>query len=103
MRIYGYCRISQKKQSIDRQIRNIKEAYPSAIMIEEAFTGTKIDRPEWTKLYAKAKSGDTIVFDSVSRMSRNAEEGFNTYEELYNRGLAAYILTTSLCTCHNAL
>ena len=87
MRIYGYCRISQKKQSIDRQIRNIKEAYPSAIMIEEAFTGTKIDRPEWTKLYAKAKSGDTIVFDSVSRMSRNAEEGFNTYEELYNRGV----------------
>ena len=87
MRIYGYCRISQKKQSIERQIRNIKEAYPSAIMIEEAFTGTKIDRPEWNKLYAKAKSGDTIVFDSVSRMSRNADEGFNTYEELYNRGV----------------
>lgn len=87
MRTYGYCRISQKKQSIERQIRNIKEAYPSAIMIEEAFTGTKIDRPEWNKLYAKAKSGDTIVFDSVSRMSRNADEGFNTYEELYNRGV----------------
>ncbi|MBE6665151.1 MAG: recombinase family protein [Ruminococcaceae bacterium] len=87
MRIYGYCRISQKKQSIERQIRNIKEAYPSAVIIEEAFTGTKIDRPEWNKLYAKAKDGDTIVFDSVSRMSRNAEEGFNTYEELYTRGV----------------
>ena len=87
MRTYGYCRISQKKQSIERQIRNIKEAYPSAIMIEEAFTGTKIDRPEWNKLYSKAKDGDTIVFDSVSRMSRNAEDGFNTYEELYNRGV----------------
>ena len=87
MRIYGYCRISQKKQSIERQIRNIKEAYPSAVIIEEAFTGTKIDRPEWNKLYTKAKDGDTIVFDSVSRMSRNAEEGFNTYEELYTRGV----------------
>ena len=87
MRIYGYCIINQKKQSIDRQIRNIKEAYPSAIMVEEAFTGTKIDRPEWTKLYAKAKSGDTIVFDSVSRMSRNAADGFVAYEELYNRGV----------------
>ena len=57
------------------------------MIIEEAFTGTKIDRPEWNKLYKKAKSGDTIIFDSVSRMSRNAEDGFNTYEELYNRGI----------------
>ena len=87
MCMYGYCRISQKKQSIERQIRNIKEAYPKAVIIEEAFTGTKIDRPEWNKLYKKAKSGDTIIFDSVSRMSRNAEDGFNTYEELYNRGI----------------
>ena len=87
MCMYGYCRISQKKQSIERQIRNIKEAYHEAVIIEEAFTGTKIDRPEWNKLYKKAKSGDTIIFDSVSRMSRNAEDGFNTYEELYNRGI----------------
>ena len=87
MCMYGYCRISQKKQSIERQIRNIKEAYPEAVIIEEAFTGTKIDRPEWNKLYKKAKSRDTIIFDSVSRMSRNAEDGFNTYEELYNRGI----------------
>lgn len=87
MCMYGYCRISQKKQSIERQIRNIKEAYPEAVIIEEAFTGTKIDRPEWNKLYKKAKSGDTIIFDSVSRMSRNADDGFKTYEELYNKGI----------------
>lgn len=27
MNIYGYCRISTAKQSIDRQIRNIKAEY----------------------------------------------------------------------------
>ena len=27
------------------------------------------------------------MFDSVSRMSRNAEEGFETYERLYNAGI----------------
>lgn len=85
--IYGYCRISQKKQSIDRQIRNIKTAYPTATILQEAYTGTTIDRKEWNRLFQKAKSGDTIVFDSVSRMSRNAEEGFTAYEELYNRGV----------------
>ena len=86
MCMYGYCRISQKKQSIERQIRNIKSAYPEATIIE-AYTGTTTNRKEWNKLYKKAKSGDTIIFDSVSRMSRNAEDGFNTYEELYNRGI----------------
>lgn len=87
MCMYGYCRISQKKQSIERQIRNIKTAFPEAIIIQEAYTGTTIDRKEWNKLFNKAKAGDTIIFDSVSRMSRNAEEGFKAYEELYNRGI----------------
>ncbi len=85
--IYGYCRISRKEQSIDRQIRNIKAEYPSAIILQEAFTGTKMDRPEWIKLYKKAKSGDVIVFDSVSRMSRSADEGVEIYFELYEKGV----------------
>ena len=82
--IYGYCRISRAKQSIERQIRNIKAVYPEAVIIEEVFTRTRIDRKEWNKLTSKVKCGDTIVFDSVSRMSGNAEEGFTAYEELYN-------------------
>lgn len=92
MCMYGYCRISQKKQSIDRQIRNIKAAYPSAMIITEAYTGTIIDRKEWNKLFKSARSGDTIIFDSVSRMSRNAEEGFTAYEELFNRGVELVFL-----------
>ncbi len=85
-KIYGYCRISTKSQSIERQIRNIKDLYSGAIIVEEAFTGTKIEgRNKFNDLLNKVKSGDTIVFDSVSRMSRNAEEGFKLYEELYNK------------------
>ncbi len=87
MCLYGYCRISKSKQSILRQIRNIKAEYPAAVIIQEAYTGTTTDRKEWNKLFEKAKAGDTIIFDSVSRMSRNAEEGFKAYEELYNRGV----------------
>ncbi len=85
--IWGYCRISRKTQSIERQIRNISKEYPSAIIRQEAFTGTKIDRPEWSKLCKAVKSGDTIVFDSVSRMSRNAEEGIKAYFELFDKDI----------------
>lgn len=87
MSVYGYARISTNKQSIERQIRNIKREYPEAVMIQEAYTGTKIDRKEWNRLYKTVKSGDTIIFDSVSRMSRNADEGFEVYQTLYNRGV----------------
>lgn len=85
--IYGYARISTNKQSIERQIRNIKAAYPTAVIICEAYTGTKMDRKEWGKLVKILKPGDTVVFDSVSRMSRNAAEGFATYEELHKQGI----------------
>ena len=84
---YGYCRISTHKQSIERQIRNILAKNPQAIIKQETFTGTQANRPEWQKLYKTLKSGDTVIFDSVSRMSRNADEGFSLYEELYNKGV----------------
>ena len=90
--LYGYCRISTAKQSIERQIRNIKVAYPDAVIIQEVFTRTRSDRKEWQKLFGKVKRGDTIVFDSVSRMSGNANDGFTAYEELYNRGVSLVFL-----------
>ena len=88
MKVYGYARISRKQQSIDRQIRNIKDAYPSTVIVQEAFTGTKLEgRKEFEKILKAAKSGDMIVFDSVSRMSRNADEGFALYQTLLQKGI----------------
>ena len=87
MKVYGYCRVSTKQQSIERQIRNIREQYPEAKIYQEAYTGTTTDRKEWKKLQRQLQSGDTVVFDSVSRMSRNAEEGFAAYKELYDKGI----------------
>lgn len=86
-KVYGYCRVSTMKQSIERQIRNAKAAYPDAIIVTDEYTGTKLDRPGWTKLYRQLKPGDTVVFDQVSRMSRDADEGFRVYEDLFNKGV----------------
>jgi DNA invertase Pin-like site-specific DNA recombinase len=90
--IYGYCRISTAKQSIERQIRNIGQAFPSAVIIQEAYSGTSLNRPAWSKLYSKIKADDVIVFDSVSRMSRNAAEGFALYKELFDKGVKLVFL-----------
>ena len=86
-KIYGYCRISRPQQSIERQVRNIKAFDSEAVLVQEAYTGTKMDRPKWTRLYQSLRKGDTVIFDSVSRMSRTAEEGVSVYFELYERGV----------------
>lgn len=85
---YGYARISRKTQSIERQIRNIKAEYPDAIIVEEAYTGTKIQgREKFERLCKTVKAGDTIIFDSVSRMSRNAAEGYAQYQNFFEQGV----------------
>ena len=86
--IYGYTRISTQKQNILRQVRNILAIYPDARIIQEIYTGTKFQgRKELDKLLKKLKTSDTVVFDSVSRMSRDAEEGFKLYVHLFNSGV----------------
>lgn len=87
-KIYGYCRISRKTQNIDRQERNIREAYPTAKIYKEVFTGSKMQgRIKLDSLIKIAQLDDTIVFDSASRMSRNVEEAMKLYEDLFNRGI----------------
>lgn len=94
--IYGYARISTPQQSIQRQIRNILEQYPDARIFEEVFTGTKFQgRKELDKLLKLVKADDTIVFDSVSRMSRSADEGAALYEELFQKGVRLVFLKES--------
>ena len=41
MTVYGYCRISTNKQSIERQVRNIRQVHSEAIILKEVYTGTK--------------------------------------------------------------
>ena len=94
--IYAYCRVSTQHQKIARQITNITAIYPNATIIREFFTGTTQNRPQWEKFIPQVKKDDTIVFDSVSRMSRNAEEGFKDYKMLYERGVHLVFLNEPL-------
>lgn len=87
-KIYGYVRISTKSQNIERQVRNVLQEYPDAIIVKEIFSGTKFQgRKELEKILKIIQPGDTLVFDSVSRMSRNADEGVAVYKELFSKNV----------------
>lgn len=94
--LYGVCRVSTKKQNVQRQIRNIHQHYPDAIIVQDKYTGTKIEgRENFNKLLDVIKPGDTLIFDSVSRMSRNADEGCELYEKLFNNKINLIFLHES--------
>lgn len=90
--IYGYARVSTREQKISRQIKNIQRYASDARIYKDHYTGTRIDRPEFEKLLRKVQTDDTIVFDEVSRMSRNAEEGFGLYKQLFEQGVELVFL-----------
>lgn len=61
-RIYGYVRVSTPRQNVERQTRNIKEAYPTAVIVKDEYTGItltarlagkQIGLPAGTKLVTK--------------------------------------------------
>ena len=103
-RTFFYARVSTKQQKLERQEENFRRAYPDIQLIKDGkkknlyadkYTGTTNNREEWKKLRRRARKGDTIVFDSVSRMSRNAKEGVETYMNLFDKGVNLVFLKES--------
>ena len=87
MAIIGYARISKSTENIERQVRNIAKAYPSARIYKETYSGRTVSRPVFNKVIDMLQSGDTLVVDAVSRFSRASYEGFRLYKMLYDRNV----------------
>ena len=80
---YAYIRVSTDKQEYTRQENILREkGYTDVTVYTETFTGTKKDRPVWNELKANLKQGDTIVFESLSRVGRNTLNVLETIQEL---------------------
>ena len=94
--IYGYARVSTTKQmktgnSLTDQETALKQA-GAEIIISDDFTGTRMDRPEFTKLRSELKSGDTLIVTKLDRFARTVVEGVTVIQELIERGVTVRIL-----------
>lgn len=77
----GYARVSTQDQNLDRQIDNLKAAGCERIF-NEKMTGTKSDRPELKTMLLTLRSGDILVIDSFSRLSRSTKDLLELVEKL---------------------
>lgn len=80
-----YVRASTKDQDAERALADLIEFSKSmgeshAIYIEN-FSGTKLDRPELSRLLEEAEQGDILLVESVDRLSRLSQENFEILKD----------------------
>ena len=98
--IYGYARVSTVGQStngnsLEDQTKAL-EGYGCQEIITETFTGKSMERPQFSALFQKLKSGDTLVVTKLDRFARTAIDGVSTVRELFDRGVRVHILNMGL-------
>ena len=69
MRLFGYARVSTSQQSLDIQIRALKEAGVKANRIfTDKASGSSVDRPGLDLLRMKVEDGDAILGNDSNLM-----------------------------------
>ena len=98
----GYGRVSSRGQQRDgNSLEDQKKKLLGAGCAEEdivleAFTGTTMDRPGFTKVLESLEPGDTLVVTKLDRFARTASEGVEVVKELMGKGIAVHVLNMGL-------
>lgn len=90
---YGYARVSTLSQSTKEQMQQLLEhGVQKRSLFSEKFTGTKKDRPAFTKMLNNVRSGDTIVVTKLDRFARNTREALEIIEPLLDDDITIKVL-----------
>lgn len=98
--IYGYARVSTVRQmkngnSIEEQTAKLTAAGAQEI-ITDSYTGTKMERPQFTALLERLQPGDTLIVTKLDRFARTAVEGGAIVRDLHERGVTIHILNMGI-------
>lgn len=97
---YGYARVSTKGQSskgnsLEEQVNKLNSEGCQKIY-QEAFTGTKADRPQFQELLSLLKEGDTLVVTKLDRFARSTGDAIETIKGLFEKGVKVHVLNMGL-------
>ena len=76
-----YLRASTKDQDAERALQILQDLNQNlnlgkTIVYVENYSGTKLNRPELNKLLSEANQGDTLLVESIDRLSRLTQQDF---------------------------
>ncbi|WP_042455596.1 recombinase family protein [Neobacillus dielmonensis] len=85
---YSYIRVSSIDQNENRQIESMKSiGISKKDMFIDKLSGKNTDRPKYQELKEIVQKGDIIVFDSITRLSRNYEDIKDEYQYYLKKGV----------------
>lgn len=98
--VYGYARVSTKSQlnngnSLESQRKSLIESGCQTV-VEESYTGTKIDRPKFSKLLEQLQPGDTLVVTKLDRFARSLSQGSELVKILIDKQIKVNILNIGM-------
>ncbi len=98
--IFGYARVSTATQgrdgnSLEEQVAALT-AYGCQEIVQEAFTGKTMERPQFQALLTRLTAQDTLVVTKLDRFARTAIDGVQTVRTLFDRGVRVHILNMGL-------
>jgi len=100
--IYGYARCStnEKKQDIDRQVRELKVAGVEEVYLDYEHGDSKVKK-NLNSLIDAAAAGDTIITLEVSRLSRSTKQLCELIDIVRQKRLCLIIMGSITVDCRN--
>jgi DNA invertase Pin-like site-specific DNA recombinase len=83
--IYGYARVSTDGQSVDAQVRQLRDAGAETVYRETA-SGAKTDRAQLTRVLAQLDAGDVLMVARLDRLARSTRDLLNTLASIAGKG-----------------
>ena len=97
--IYGYARVSTRKQlqgnSLEDQVK-LLQAEGCESIVQEQYTGSTTDRPQFDALLDKVQAGDKLVVTKLDRLARNVVEGIEVVQKLFATDVKVHVLNIGL-------
>ena len=99
MRLFGYARVSTSQQSLDIQLKLLKEAgvKESRIFCDKV-TGSKLDREGLKLLRIKVEEGDLLIVTKLDRLGRDTADMIQLIKDFDNMGVSVKFLSDGIST-----
>ena len=83
--IYGYASVSTDGQSVEAQVKQLRQAGAGKVFRETA-SGARADRPQLRSALAKLDAGDVLLVTRLDRIARSTRGLLNTLVAIAERG-----------------
>ena len=93
---FGYIRVSTRKQARDgNSLEAQREALTAAgaeKIYTDAFTGTRMERPEFDRLRAQLRRGDVLIVTRLDRLARSVSHASGLITDMIDEGITIHVL-----------